>query len=297
MRRLRLVPKYRKGTLIGTMRAHGIGQDRMVRISHLVFVLLCFLCRFVLSPIEMSTTSSKPDYGIDAPGVIRNLLLIGVLLLPVGWFVPSVRVGSITFVIGPAALFTGSALILEGILMIIYSKWGKFRHRDRMLKMVEWKGDESVLDVGTGRGLLMIGAAKNLKTGKAVGIDIWSTKDLSGNTMNETLRNAELEGVRQRIDVQDGDATAMKFADTRFDVILSNVCIHNIPTREGRDKACREIARVLKPGGRAIISDFIYTSDYVKAFGAAGAHASRTGINFLFTFPWLRIVDVRKPAN
>jgi SAM-dependent methyltransferase len=244
----------------------------------------------------MSINSSKPEYGIDAPGVIRTLLVIGALLLPLGWFVPKLRIGPFTFVIGPAALFTGCALILEGILMIAYAKWGKFRHRDRMLQIVDWRGDESVLDVGTGRGLLMIGAAKKLQTGKAVGIDIWSTKDLSGNTMEGTLRNAELEGVRERIDVQNGDATAMKFADGSFDVILSNVCIHNIPTKQGRDKACKEIVRVLKPGGRALISDFIHTGDYVKAFKAAGAAASRTGMNFLFTFPWLRIVDVRKPA-
>lgn len=242
----------------------------------------------------VSTASSKPDYGIDAPGVIRNLLVIGLALLPFGWFLPQVRIGPVTFIIRPAAWWTGAALIVEGILMVLYSKWGKFRHRDRMLKMVDWKGDENVLDVGTGRGLLMIGAAKRLSTGKAVGIDIWSTKDLSGNAMEETIRNAELEGVRERTEVQNGDATAMRFADNSFDVVLSNVCIHNIPTRKARAQACSEIVRVLKPGGKALVSDFIHTADYVKAFRAAGAVASRTGFSFLFTFPWLRIVEVRK---
>jgi len=245
----------------------------------------------------VSTPSSKPDYGIDAPGVIRNLLVIGVILLPLGWVVPQFTIASVTFVVGKAGLFTGSTLILEGFLMILYSKWGKFRHRDRMLKMVDWKGNENVLDVGTGRGLLMIGAAKQLTTGKAVGIDIWSTKDLSGNTMQATIRNAELEGMRERTDVQGGDATAMKFPDDTFDVILSNVCIHNIPGKKARAQACSEIVRVLKPGGKALISDFIHTADYVEAFRTAGAIASRTGMNFLFTFPWLRIVEVRKAAE
>jgi arsenite methyltransferase len=52
---------------------------------------------------------------------------------------------------------------------------------------------------------------------------------------------------------------------------------------------------VLKPGGKAIISDFIKTGDYVKAFKAAGAVTLRTGLDFLRTFPPLRIVEVRKP--
>jgi SAM-dependent methyltransferase len=242
----------------------------------------------------MSLKSPKPDYGIDAPGVIRNLLVIGVLLLPLGWFLPALQVGPVTFVIRPAALVTGVGLILEGILMIVYSKWGKFLHCARMLKMVDWQGDESVLDVGTGRGLLMIAAAKKLKTGKALGIDIWSAKDLSGNTMDRTWRNAEIEGVRQKVDVQNGDATAMKFPDNSFDIVLSNACIHNIPSRAGRDQACREIVRVLKPGGKALISDFIRTAEYAKAFQAAGARAARTGLDFLFTFPWMRIVEVEK---
>lgn len=247
-------------------------------------------CLIVTSP------SPQPDYGIDAPGVIRNLLLIGLALLPFGWFVPQVRVGPVNFVIRPAAWGTGAVLIVEGVLMVLYSKWGKFRHRDRMLKMVDWKGDENVLDVGTGRGLLMIAAAKHLQSGKSVGIDIWSSKDLSGNTMEGTLRNAELEGVREKVEVQNGDATAMKFPDNSFDVILSNVCIHNIPGSAARAQACREVVRVLKPGGVALISDFIHTADYVKAFRAAGAAATRTGMDFLFTFPWLRIVEVKKPS-
>jgi arsenite methyltransferase len=245
----------------------------------------------------MSAASSRPDYGIDAPGVIRSFLIFGIGLLLLGGFVPKFTIGSVTFVMRPAALVTGALLTVEGILMILYSKWGKFRHRDRMLKMIDWKGSENVLDVGTGRGLLMLAAAKHLTTGKSVGIDIWSAKDLSGNTMEATIRNAELEGVRERIEVQNGDATAMRFADDSFDVILSNVCIHNIPTRKARDRACSEIARVLKPGGTALISDFIHTADYVKAFRAAGTVASRTGMDFLFTFPWLRIVEVHKPAK
>jgi SAM-dependent methyltransferase len=245
----------------------------------------------------MTQNPAKADYGIDAPGVVRNLFVAGVLLLVLSSQFPVLRLGPVTLLWKSGGLVTGVLCLVEGLLMIVYAKHGKFLHRDRMLGMVDWKGNESVLDVGTGRGLLMIGAAKKLTTGKAVGIDIWSTKDLSGNAKDQTLGNADLEGVRDKVDVQNGDASAMKFPDASFDVVVSNLCIHNIPTRADRDKACREIVRVLKPGGKAIISDFIKTRDYVKAFKAAGAVTSRTGLDFLRTFPPLRIIEVRKPGS
>jgi arsenite methyltransferase len=245
----------------------------------------------------MTQTPAKPDYGIDAPGVVRNLFIAGVLLLVLSSLFPVLRIGPVIILWKSAAVVTGVLCLIEGVLMIIYAKHGKFLHRDRMLAMVNWKGDEQVLDVGTGRGLLMIGAANKLTSGKAVGIDIWSTKDLSGNAMDKTLRNADLEGVRDKIEVQSGNASAMKFPDASFDVVVSNLCIHNIPSRAGRDQACREIIRVLKPGGKAIISDFIKTGDYVRAFQVAGAATSRIGLHFLRTFPPLRIIEVRKPPD
>src|ERR1700691_947693 len=164
----------------------------------------------------MTQSPAKPDYGIDAPGVVRNLFVAGVLLLVLSSLFPVLRLGPVILLWKSGAVVTGVLCLIEGVLMVIYAKHGKFLHRDRMLSMVDWKGNESVLDVGTGRGLLMIGAAKKLTTGKAVGIDIWSTKDLSGNAMDKTLQNAEIEGVRDRVDVRNGDATAMNFADGTF---------------------------------------------------------------------------------
>jgi len=249
-------------------------------------------------PEEMEVASAKPDYGIDAPGVIAILLLVGAALLLAGLlapvlvsFVPHFRIGSET-VLFPwrGFLFPGVFCFGEGLLMIYYSKRAKFRLRDRMLNMLPWKGLERVLDVGTGRGLLMIGAAKRLTQGRATGIDIWSSKDLSGNSMENTRRNAELEGVRERVEVLDGDATAMKFADATFDVIVSNACLHNIPSQKGREQACREIIRVLKPGGTALVCDFIRTGEYLRAFRAAGANA-KVRDRFMLA---MRIIEARK---
>lgn len=238
--------------------------------------------------------SDRPDYGIDAPGVVRNLALIGVAMLAVAVFLPSLTVGQVNFRLRGMGFITGLACLGEAGLMVLYARWGKFRHRDRMLSLRDWRGDEQVLDVGTGRGLLMVGAARRLTSGRSVGTDVWRASDLSGNQSAAAERNAALEGVAERCEVLSEDARSMSFHDGQFDVVLSNLCLHNIHGREGRAVACGEIARVLKPGGLAVISDFIRTDEYVAAFRAAGLDVTRLAGNPLATFPPLAIVVARK---
>jgi arsenite methyltransferase len=244
---------------------------------------------------RMDGERQKPDYGLDAPGVVRNLFLAGIAALGLYRFLPNVTLGGVTLLLSPMSRNMAIGFLSGGVLMLLYSKFMKFGHRDRMLRMVEWRGDERVLDVGTGAGLLLIGAAKKLTTGRAIGVDLWSLVDLSGNARERTLRNAEIEGVKEKVEVLDGDATEMKFGDGAFDVVVSNLVIHNIPSRAGRDKACREVARVMKPGGVAVISDFGKTREYQSEFEKAGLQiAPETGLSWS-TFPPIRIIKALKP--
>lgn len=243
------------------------------------------------------------DYGIDAPGVIRNLFVIaGLLLLAIVFAPQSVgpfHVGGTSVTLGIRGMFVGGAVacLLAGALMILYAEVGKFRHRDRMLAMIPWTGAENVLDVGTGRGLLAIGAAKKLTTGRSVGIDIWSPRDLTDNTADGFLENAELEGVAERVEVRNADARRLPFPDGSFDVVLSNVCLHNIPDAKGRADACREIGRVLKPGGVALVSDFRETALYAAAFREADFRVERSALGLHDTYPPMRIVRAEKPGT
>jgi arsenite methyltransferase len=238
-------------------------------------------------------SKQKPDYGIDAPGVIRNLLLIGLSVIILVFIFPVIKIGQVGF-LSIYFLYPGGYFLLTGLLMLLYSLYGKYFHRDRLLNMIRWTGQEQVLDVGTGKGLLMIGAAKRLTTGKSIGIDIWNAEDLTGNDAAAALRNVRIEGVGANVGIKTENVMELTFADGHFDVILSNLCLHNIYNREGRKKACEEIARVLKPGGVGIIADFRHVREYKKNFIELGVRAELVYSSFFASFPPLLILRIVK---
>ena len=240
------------------------------------------------------------DYGIDAPTVVRKFFLIGFA----GWIV-----GTVLVKFGPgrlpnwlvsfygACLGIGTCFVLQGLIMIWGSKVGKMRLRDKMIDSVSWRCDEQVLDVGCGHGLMLIGAAKQLTTGHALGIDIWQQEDQASNSSRATLENALREGVADRVELRDSDARALPFLDESFDVIVSSFAIHNIYDPVGRGKAIKEIHRVLKPGGQLALADIRYTSQYAKILRTLGWNqVTRWFPNFLFITP-TRVVRGTKPKR
>ncbi len=249
-----------------------------------------------MSTKSASSRDLRPRYGVDAPGVMWGLLGSGLGFLLLGFACRVFfRVPWTAWTLQPVFFVAAGVLLFLFSCMTAYALNGKIRQRDFMLSRVQWRGDEQVLDIGTGRGLLLVGAAKRLKTGKAIGIDVWRSEDLSANTPDAARRNAELEGVASLVEVRDGDARDLAFADDSIDVVLSLLCIHNIEPEEGRVVACREIARVLKLGGTALIGDYLPTHNYAKTLAEAGLHvvSSRSYFGTALGLMWM--VEAVKP--
>ena len=237
---------------------------------------------------QNKSAQERPNYGIDAPYVLASLSVSGFLCLLLALIVPSLR-----GLYSPAiSLLATSAVWLYG------SKIGKLRLREILMDSLQLKGDEQVLDAGCGSGLLLIAAAKRLNAGGAVGVDIWRKEDLVNNHRETTLRNARLEGVAERIQVENGDVRQLPFGDATFDVVVSLNVLHNISEREGRDKALTEIMRVLKPGGRLLICDFRNVGEYVGVLGRLGAKdAHKTLTGWVGFFPMFAAVANKSSEN
>lgn len=250
---------------------------------------------------EPTAKAKRPDYGIDAPVAVRNLALGGAAALGLAVVAHALHWAHVARMAAPVAigwLFFAGWFVWDG-------KVGKVWARERLLDLLPWRGDEAVLDVGCGRGLLLIGAAKRLTTGKAIGVDIWRSEDLSGNHPAATQENARLEGVSDRVEINTGDARSLPFADGTFDVVLTDAVLHNISSAAQRDTAVREIARVLKPGGRLLLGDVRHTGRYAQVLRQSGLQDVRrspqslpslliAAISLGFAYP--ATVRARKPA-
>jgi SAM-dependent methyltransferase len=237
--------------------------------------------------------SDKARYGVDGFPYLVLLLGGGSVLAIIGTVTALVTSSTVVQVVAVVLAMVGAAALVPGFLGLRYVVGGKERHRDRLLDLVPWTGNETVLDVGTGAGLLAIGAAKRVPSGHVIACDIWAPKDLSGNGIERTTRNAEIEGVSGRVEIRTEDARKLALDNASVDVALSALCFHNIPDAAGRHAALSEVFRVLRPGGRAVIADLAGTDQYAEWLTSAGCTVVEI-TKAPGTFPPQRVVAVIK---
>jgi arsenite methyltransferase len=236
------------------------------------------------------------DYGYDAPYALVAFAAAGTACAigaVVSWRIAPGRLAGVLTVY--AAFF-----LLNALSFLYATRRGKFLVWNELLDGLHLRGDERVLDMGCGRGAVLTAVAARLNTGRVTGIDLWSTHDQSGSARDVTLRNASLEGVGDRIDVETGDMRALPFPDGVFDLVVSSLAIHNIPSRSARAKAIAEAWRVLKPHGRLAIADIRATARYAETLRELGATSvSRRGLGWRFwygnPFAGTSVVTASKP--
>lgn len=209
----------------------------------------------------------NPPYGFDAPEAIKRFAIYSVLMIVAIIvtliFFPKTIIFMVIISIMIAITIT---FIFPIVSILIGSLYFKFRERDWLFSNITLHGNENILDVGCGRGLLLIKAAKQLTTGKVYGLDLWVQADQAFNSKEATLQNVKHENVQDKIEIHTGDMQNIPFLDSSMDVVISSWAIHNIYNLNNREKALAEIIRVTKPNGQIAILDIDHAPAYKDYF-------------------------------
>ncbi|GAA3285817.1 methyltransferase domain-containing protein [Dactylosporangium vinaceum] len=241
----------------------------------------------------------RAKFGIDAPGVVRTLALLGVALGVLAWpvfaLLRAAWGGAAAVAVSAGLALTALTLLTQSVWMVYSSLVAKHRLWHRTLDGLALRGDERVLEVGPGRGAVLLRAARHVPRGHLVGVDLWRAQDQSGNGRAALLANARAAGVADRVEVLDGDMRDLPFPAAEFDLALAGLAIHNLPAGE-RARAVGELLRVVRPGGRVVILDFEGTAGYADALRQGGADAVHTSARHWSMHPPVRLVTATAPA-
>jgi SAM-dependent methyltransferase len=187
-------------------------------------------------------TAKKPNYGnwvsarlLHIPGVLGIFFAALSLLFP--W------------------LAILAAIFLFCCAYFAYARWCfspkgrniQARIQSLLLDHFEWAGVGKVLDIGCGSGSVTIMVAKKYPDAHVTGVDYWGGAWEYSKAVCE--RNAEIEGVGDRVAFQKASASSLPFEDETLDAVISNLTFHEVGDTRDKRLLVKEALRVLGNGG------------------------------------------------
>jgi ubiquinone/menaquinone biosynthesis C-methylase UbiE len=142
--------------------------------------------------------------------------------------------------------------------------------RRRLREALTPTNAERLLEVGPGTGYYTLPVAEWI--GNDGELEIF---DLQPEMLDHTLRAASDRGLHN-VAARQGDASALPYEGDRFDGAFLVATLGEIPDQ---DLALRELARVIRPGGRLVVGELFGDPHWVR-FGALKRRAERVGLRF-----------------
>ena len=200
--------------------------------------------------------AEKPTYGnwvttrlVYMPAAVSFIIMGLAVLIP--------------FLVAIAALFLFVSLYFAYARYLFSPRGGNVQDRVRglVLSALDWDGEGQILDIGCGSGALTIELAKKYKETIVIGIDYWGKQWEYSKTVCE--KNAEIEGVADRVTFQKASAAVLPFDDGSMDVVVSNLVFHEVSGVKDKRELIREALRVVKKGGKFVFQDlFLWKQIY-----------------------------------
>ena len=193
-------------------------------------------------------TLKKPDYGNwVSTRLVYGPALLGFLFLALSFWLPVWLILALLF-LAIAGYFAYARYL--------FSPQGKnvqAQIYDLLLAAFDWNGEGQFVDIGCGNGAASIKLAKKYPKATVVGVDYWGGNWQYSKSVCE--RNAQIEGVGQRVSFQKSSASKLPFPDGCFEAAVSNLTFHEVADVRDKREVIQEALRVVKPGGKFVFQD------------------------------------------
>jgi len=202
----------------------------------------------------------RPNYGNWIP---RKMILVLLILFCISCVLSIlINLGIIRGILIAVSVIFGALSVY-----MIYSYWlfgkndGGLQKQlcNALLDRLDWGGMGKALDIGTGCGRAAMYLAKRYPSAHCVGIDFWD------NPWNYSKgicdKNAEIEGMADRVSFQRASAVNLPFKDGEYDLVISNFVFHSVRV-VNKIPLIKEAVRVVKKGGLFAFQDLFNKQFY-----------------------------------
>jgi ubiquinone/menaquinone biosynthesis C-methylase UbiE len=133
----------------------------------------------------------------------------------------------------------------------VYEAWARFTEsaaRRRVLELAAIRPGEDVIEVATGTGVQLVRLARSNPGGRTIGVE------LSTGMLAQTRRRLDASGLSGATELIEGSALDLPLPDQSFDLVVNGYMLDLLP-RQDIPRALAEFRRVLRPGGRLVLSN------------------------------------------